>query len=1185
MYLKRIELQGFKSFAGKTVLEFHKGITSVVGPNGSGKSNIADAVRWVLGEQSAKQLRGSKMFDVIFSGTQYRKSVGFADVTLVIDNEEGRLPIDYSEVSITRRLYRSGDSEFSINGNQCRLKDIRDLFLDTGVGRDGYSIISQGKIQEILSVKSEDRRGIFEEAAGIMKYKVRKIEAQRKLERTEQNLLRIGDIVNELKHQMGPLEEQSIKAREFIELREVLQKNEVGLYLNNLKNFNSRLEKYELDMESLRSDIELQEKELEQASLDNTERIKKQHELEESEENARAVLNEFLMSVETKRHEVQIARERLNSIIAGRERARREVLEIEEKKKQLARDYSRREEQIEYLKKQQTVFEEKLDDKRKVLDAILVTLGEKEKQMEMLREQLDDMVDRLSEVRIKMRSAELEGATIDDSITSSFKTQQELIIEKDSFKLKAQDSGNDAAKITREANEVSSRLSIVQEDIASGNTEIEKLRSELGAKRTRLGILESSLKILEDMEKRMEGYSGTVKDLIEESGLVGTELTGIRGVAARMISVENGFEQALEAALGNYVQAIVTDDKKSIGTAIGYLKEQNKGRASFIPGKNEVTVMKDTSEKLRDMPGFMGTISDRIKGDPVIIETLKSILSGVIVVDNYANATALWEKGKGIYAVATLEGDFLGSDGVITGGSASFEKAGLINRENKIRETRKQADSIGKDIEELDGRLKKSVNDVAELSSEEKALREKLNDLNVQKTRKEAEATAALAALEGIKGRIESLEKSILTSKERKKAIQSEIETLRTGLAEQEKQISEIRNSISASEMSHQEDRKNRDELHLDISDLKVSLNSVVESLGSSGESMDRIETEREELDSKKELTLVEIKEFDDTEKRLIQDIETREKAVSNPEEEQKRLEGILNGFVRGRRALEEESNRHVDRVNEINKEILQLQNKYSKVEVNQAKTVSEIDAMKNRMWDEYGLTHNEALGKHTEIENISEARNEINRCRKRIKELGPVNVNAIDDYARTRERYDFLSVQQADLNESKEDLYKVIREMNTIMKKTFKEQLEIINERFDKVFVELFEGGKARVELVDENDILESGIDIIVQPPGKKLQNMMLLSGGEKAFTAIALVFAILDINPSPFCIFDEIEAALDETNVWKFGEYVKNYRHKTQFIMITHRKGTMEHSDSLYGVTMQEHGISKVVSMSMTD
>jgi len=1185
MYLKRIELQGFKSFAGKTVLEFDKGITSVVGPNGSGKSNIADAVRWVLGEQSAKQLRGSKMFDVIFSGTQYRKSVGFADVTLVIDNEEGRLPIDYTEVSINRRLYRSGDSEYSINGNQCRLKDIRELFLDTGVGRDGYSIISQGKIHEILSVKSEDRRGIFEEAAGIMKYKVRKLEAQRKLERTEQNLLRIGDIINELTLQLGPLKEQSEKAREYIGLREVLQKNEVGLYLNNLKNYNARLEKYELDLESLSNDITQLEKDLETTSLKNRERTQRQHEIEDLEEKARADLNDFLMSVETRKHEIQIARERLNSVITGRERAKREILDIEEKKKQLARDYSRREERISYLSAQRDDFEQKLIEKRNILEGILTALGDKERQMERLRETLDDLSDKLSDVKVRLRGTELEGAGLDDAITSSYKSKQELLLEKDSYVLKAQDASSSAGHKTREAAKVSEKLGKVQSTIEKGSIEADKLRTDISSKRTKLGILENSLRILEDMEKRMEGYSGSVRDILEESGLVGSSLTGIRGVAARLVTVENGYENAVEAALGSYIQAIVTNKFEDVGRSIEYLREENRGRASFLSMDMPAAGRPEIPGDVLKMNGCLGVLGEHIKGGSSEKQAITNLLSDVMVVDSFENALAVRNKTGGKFDIVTLDGEYFGSNGIITGGSKATDNAGLLNREKKIKQTRAEAKKLAETIEGQDARLRELTDSNLKLSEEEKNLRVQLGELNLEKTRLEAEQKAADSALAGIVGRIDALDKSMEDAKRRKQESLDLASVLREEQAARELEISRIRNEITGFEMAHQEDRKNRDALHTDISDLKVSLNSVVESMGSSEESKERIDNERSELDVKKEFTLVEIDEFDEAEKKLTEEIENREKTVNNPGERQSELEGILNRLTKERRALESESERHVDIVNGINKDILTLQNKCSKVEVNQAKTLSEIDAMKNRMWDEYGLTHNEAISKHTEIENIGDARQEISKCRKRLKELGPVNVNAIEDYARTKERFDFLDAQQTDLEESKEDLYKVIREMNTIMKKTFKEQLAIINERFDKVFVELFEGGRAKVELVDENDILESGIDIIVQPPGKKLQNMMLLSGGEKAFTAIALVFAILDINPSPFCIFDEIEAALDETNVWKFGEYIKNYRHKTQFIMITHRKGTMEHSDSLYGVTMQEHGISKVVSMSMTD
>ncbi|MCD6323202.1 MAG: chromosome segregation protein SMC [Clostridiales bacterium] len=1187
MYLKRIELQGFKSFAGKTVLEFNRGITSVVGPNGSGKSNIADAVRWVLGEQSAKQLRGSKMFDVIFSGTQYRKSVGFAEVTLVVDNSNGKLPVDYTEVAVRRRLYRSGESEYSINNNTCRLKDIRDLFLDTGVGRNGYSIISQGKVQEILSQKSEDRRGIFEEAAGIMKYKVRKLEAQRKLERTEQNLLRIGDIVHELAIQLEPLKEQSAKAREFLELREVLQKNEVGLYLNNLKNYTARLEKYEIDIETLNGDIENQNEELEKAAADNEIRNIRLRELDELEQKSRINLNSFVMSVETTRHEIQISKERLNSITSNRKRAKREIAEMEEKKKQLSRDYYKREERMEYLEKQKIAFEHKLNIRREELDKILESLGEKEKEMEKLRDIIDDKSDLVSDAKIKLRTFELDNISIDENIAESYKTKQSIILEKDGQLLRMQDARSEADKLSAAVRKNTVELDDIKEHIRAGETKLAVLRDDVAKKRTRIGILENNHKILDDMEKRMEGYKSSVKTIIEEAGVQNSELKGILGITSRIIDVEPGYEKAVEASLGGNLQSILVQNDIALSGAIEFLKEQNKGRASFISSETGGWEKpdKDILKKAKACNGFLCMASEKTTSPNQYKDAIEAMLETTVIADTYENALNIIRKTGYTLDCASLEGDFFSRKGVVSGGSNVSGPSGIINREKKLRQ-------LNDDIKQLNGVVEKLEADIELLSGEvtdNKAKSHQIesgnNEMNGILIQRRTEAEAAQSLLDRLTGRILSIDETMANQEARKNRNISETESIRKGLEELENEMMEIKARIAGFEVSHQEDRRIRDELHMDISDLKVSYNSIKESMESAEESLERIESERTEMEAKKELTIIEISEFNDKENLLKEKIADKEKLVIDPDIEKSRLTDILNSYTDERREIEEDANRHIDKVNSINRNILLLQNKCSKVEVSQAKTLSEIEAMKNRMWDEYGLTHNEALSKHDEIENIGEARNDINLCRKRLKELGNINVNSIEDYARTRERHGFLASQKEDLESSKEDLYKVIKEMNTIMKKTFKEQLDIINERFSKVFMELFEGGRAKIELVDETDILESGIDIIVQPPGKRLQNMMLLSGGEKAFTAIALIFAILEINPSPFCIFDEIEAALDETNVWKFGEYIQAYNAKTQFIMITHRKGTMEHSDSIYGVTMQEHGISKVVSMNMTD
>ncbi|MDX1359155.1 MAG: chromosome segregation protein SMC, partial [Clostridia bacterium] len=749
MYLKRIELQGFKSFAGKTVLEFNRGITSVVGPNGSGKSNIADAVRWVLGEQSAKQLRGSKMLDVIFSGTQFRKSVGFAEVVLVVDNTEGKLPIDYTEIAVRRRLYRSGESEYSINNNTCRLRDIRELFLDTGVGRNGYSIIGQGKVQEILSQKSEDRRGIFEEAAGIMKYKVRKLEAQRKLERTEQNLLRIGDIVHELSIQLEPLAEQSAKAMEFLELREILQKNEVGLYLNNLKNYNSRLDKYDLDLETLSGDIENQNEELEKAGRENEERMLRMHELDELEQKARDNLNSFIMSVETTRHEIQISKERLNSIVSNRDRAKREIAEIEEKKKQLARDYYKREERMAYLEKQKTAFEEKLGAKREELDKILESLGDREKEIEGLREIIDDRIDKVSDTKIKLRTLENDNILIDENITESFKTKQGLILEKDANLLEVQDTHNEVDKLAATVRRNAAGAKKVREEIARTEKRLVDMKDDVSKKRTKLGILESNYKILDDMEKQMEGYESSVKAIMEEAGAPNSDLKGILDITSRVIDVEKDYEKAIEAALGNGLQSIITDNGRSLADAISYLKDQNKGRASFMAADNKIepAINGKALTIARNCTGYIGLAAEKIKCPDKYRNGIDAMIGATVIADTFDNAITLMNETGRALNVVTLDGDFFGTDGIITGGSGVSGPAGIINRERKLRELKEEIDGLGEVIGGLEKTIGSLGGEIARLKSEAAGLEAEGTEANGILIRKKAEAEAAEAML------------------------------------------------------------------------------------------------------------------------------------------------------------------------------------------------------------------------------------------------------------------------------------------------------------------------------------------------------------------------------------------------------------------------------------------------------
>ncbi|MCK5812304.1 MAG: chromosome segregation protein SMC [Clostridiales bacterium] len=1187
MHLKRIDLQGFKSFAGKTVLEFNKGITCVVGPNGSGKSNIADAVRWVLGEQSAKQLRGSKMLDMIFSGTQFRRSVGYAEVSLIFDNEDQDLPIDYTEVVITRRLFRNGDSEYSINKNSCRLKDITNLFLDTGIGKEGYSIIGQGKIQEILSAKSEERRGIFEEAAGIMKYKVKKLEASRKLQRTEDNLLRIGDIVNELKNQINPLHEQSEVAKEFLIIRDRLKILEVGLYLNNLNNYTKRLVKYDENIIEIDSYITSENQALVLLKQQNIDRNSNIQQIEESEEEQRSLLNNYIMSVETTLHEISIANERITSVEGSIARSRQDIVEVEERVALLTSDYLKREERIGYFTKQYEKFAKMLDEEQQQMNSIIVSLGEKEKEIEQLTGNVYVLQEQISDVKISIRTLENTNISLISSLENIQKELQLAILEKDQISLAKQDLNQHVKKLKAEE-KIYKENHITYIDKKHNNTNSTLAsREQLEKTRTRLGIFESNLKIVSDMEKRMEGYRHSVKAIMEENNREDSELSGVFNIFGKLITVEEKFETAIEAALGGNLQNIVMKNEQSAKIAIEFLKKNHQGRATFMPlnSMRRNNIKNELYIKLKRMKGFINTADNLIDFDQQFSGVVSNLLGKIIICESFDDAKNMSRTIKGDYKIVTLEGEFFNIGGSITGGSLGRKGSRILGRDKEIKRLEKGIIEESKKIISIEETITTLLSDSKTLTDELLNIDIQLQEMNTKLVRSESDLTKHDSDYNKTVQRISKLneQKTMLndTIISQKKIIEVNREQQTTI----EKQITNMRRTIAEFENLHLDERNRRDELHLSIADLKVSTNSAKESIANTSDTLARLASEQEELSRRKEMRTIDINDLTKKKQSIEQEIITKSALVKNPEEKEEQLRKQLSKLTNSRRKLEEDNTKHMDLVSEVNGKIIDFQNKITKVQVSKAKVESETEAMKNRMWDEYGLTHNEAMEKHSEIENIVEARKEIKEGKKRITELGPVNINAIEDYKKTNERYVFLVDQSDDLEKSKKNLYKIISEMNKVMKKVFLEKFEIINKKFERVFKELFEGGRAKIVLVNEEDVLESGIDIIVQPPGKKLQNMMLLSGGEKAFTAISLLFAILEMNPSPFCIFDEIEAALDDTNVIKFAEYINEYKAKTQFILITHRKGSMEHSDAIYGVTMQEHGVSKVVSMKMTD
>jgi len=1187
MHLKRIELHGFKSFAGNTVLEFDKGITCVVGPNGSGKSNIADAVRWVLGEQSAKQLRGSKMLDVIFAGTQYRRSVGYTEVSLVIDNEDQALPIEYTEVVITRKLYRNGDSEYRINNNSCRLKDITGLFLDTGIGKEGYSIIGQGKIQEILSAKSEDRRGIFEEAVGIMKYKVKKLESQRKLEKVEDNLIRLGDIIGELKNQISPLQEQSSTAKEYLKIRDRLKILEVGLYLNNLNIYKKRIIKYSDDIKMYQESIINENKKLTTLRDVNIDRNNKIKELEKEEEIKRQQLNEYIMSVETTLHEISIAKERVVSIDSNIIRSNNDINEIDNKIKLLNSDYLKREERIKYYKTQYEKLSIQLNENQNELNKILQSLGQRENEIEKLKAVIIIDQEKISDIKILIRTLENENISLSSNIINYDKEIQLEVLEKDRMLIEKEEVEKYYNNLVREkATKEKEHDELIQSNL--NNQEIRnKKRQELENSRTKLGILESNFKIVVDMEKKMEGYRHSVKRILEEAKKEDSILSGIYNIFGKLISVDEQYEVAIEAALGGNIQNIVVKDEEAAKGAIEFLKRRKEGRATFMPlnsiRKNGIN--QSTYSNISSFKGFINTADKLITYESKYENAVLNLLGKIVIVETFDDATRISRQIKGDYKIVTLEGEFFNIGGTITGGSLGRKSNRILGREKEIinlkKDIKKESNSIISIKEELivlQEKQEKLATNILELESS-------INTINEETIRRESSLYKNNSDLEKIINKLEKIRTLKAESTEKKNSNSIVIKEKKEAQEKIEKTISQIKTKIAEFEISHIDERKRQDELRAYISDLRVSVNSAADSITNTNDTLSRLESERNESIKKKEVIKIDIMDNEKKRKALNDEILLKRNIVKNPKEKENNLKEQLNYFINTRKEFEEENSFHMDKVSGINKVIIDIQNKISKIEVNKAKVESEMDAMQNRMWDEYGLTHNEALEKHNEIENITEARREIKAGKSRINELGPININAIEDFKKTNERYVFLTEQCEDLEKSKKSLYKVISEMNSIMKKVFVEKFEIINKTFARVFKELFEGGRAKIVLCDTDDVLESGIDIIVQPPGKKLQNMMLLSGGEKAFTAIALLFAILEMNPSPFCIFDEVEAALDDANVIRYAEYINSYKEKTQFILITHRKGSMEHSDSIYGVTMQEQGVSKVVSMKMTE
>ena len=1180
MYLKRLEMQGFKSFADKTVLEFRPGITSVIGPNGSGKSNISDAIRWILGEQSMKQLRGSKSLDIIFAGTQARKSLGFAEASLVFDNEDGSLPIEYSEVTVTRKIYRSGETGYYINKVPCRLKDVLTLFMDTGIGKDGYSIIGQGKIDEILSNKSEDRRHIFEEAAGIVKYRTRKEESEKKLERTKLNLLRINDILTEIEANIEPLKVQSDKAKKFLSLREELKDIEIGLFVYNIEKYKNSLEEITEDVQTMNDSLNLEEGKLEKIKQLKEELKNQIDELTQKIEEMSNIGFESQKKIENLNSDISIANTRIENNNENSIRYEKEIEEFKIKIQELEKELNQKQERRENLKNNKEKFETELQEKEKELEKITKKLSSKELEIEEKKKQVEENTDKKYELQadISRLKADLEHLQKHEKQTNS--EIETTISELDKTRMNKEEIKKSFYEIESKRNSALSQLDKISGKKEQRDQQIKIYETSINNLESEYRMKESRLKFLIETEKEKEGYTKSVKSLLKDCETIKELGKGMHGVLANIVSVPKEYETAIEMCLGASMQNIVTETEHDAKKLVEHLRKNNLGRASFLP----LTSVKGKKlDKIKGKEnGVVGIAADLVNFNKKYEQIIFNLLGRTVVVDNMENAIKVAKQNGYSFRIVTIDGDVINPSGLISGGSVAKKTVNILGRGREIESLEKEVKNIKEKIKKLEGEKEKYITESEDTVEEVQSIEKELQEIEITYATEKQKVKSIDENIEKLQNRLEKLKKqleNIKTQQEssKKESENDEIEIKK--LTEKNEKLSKVINDFAE---LNKDDQKYIDDLNFDITNLKISVSSFDESESSIEEMTNMINQEIENNKKSIENKTAGIKQISTDNETLRDSIEKTKKEIEQVKQDVQnsgtKIEKLKQERIQKNEKLnqkEEEQAKQFDTIEGLKSQIV-------KMEVKKSKTEEDLNGIINTMWDEYELTPNN-VENYKKPDNIANTQKKVKQLRQDIKDLGSVNIDSIEEYKNLKQRYDFMCEQRLDLENTMSKLRTMIQEMTTAMKEQFKTKFEIINKNFGEVFQELFGGGKAELTLADESNILECGIDITVQPPGKKLQNMMLLSGGEKAFTAIALLFAILKINPAPFCVLDEIEAALDDVNVYRFADYLKNYTDNTQFLVITHRKGTMEAADTVYGVTMEENGISKLLSMKL--
>lgn len=1177
MILKALEMQGFKSFPDKTVLEFNKGITAVVGPNGSGKSNISDAVRWVLGEQSTKTLRGSKMEDVIFSGTNVRKAKGFAEVTLRLDNTDRSLNKDSDEVSVTRRYYRSGDSEYLVNGESARLRDVNELFMDTGLGRDGYSIVGQGKIADMVSPKASERRDMLEEAAGISHFRYRRGDAIKRLAQAEENLVRLRDILSELESRVGPLKAQSEKAQKFIVLAGERKNLEIGIWLNTIDKTGEKMRDQEHKIEIAEASHKEAQDELSKIgemidkAADGTRDINIK--LEEIR-NSASGFEEKLSDIDS---QIKVAE---NSILHNNEtieRINRDKAAENETEQNIDAAVSAAIECIQKAEEQIADATRQMDELSKQEETYRLSSSEFSDMAAALSGEISALSVRLADCRVTAETANFSIEEIRSRISAIDESMGTRKDDYDALLKRKADAEASLKEIQDEIVSVKNAIDGYTLRFENRGKKADSVKLAIDEKQRELHKGQDRVRLLEDLEKNMEGYFGAVKAVMKESGR--GALRGIYGPVSQLITVKDKYSAAIETALGAAVQNIVVDNETDAKRAMGFLKEHRAGRATFLP----ITAIKGrvlSEQGLDDQYGFVSIASDLVSYDNKYSEIIRWLLGRTAVAEDIDSAIAIAKKYSYRFRIVTLDGQVINAGGSMTGGSR-VQNAGILSRGNEIERLKGSLASMQKELDGMLSDYKLLLEDASAAKAELEGAEGDLLRAKEENIRREGELKLASDKLASVSSGVkelleekETLEKRIESVSSGAEAARSQIDELKETLENKEKELE----SITGDSKTLQ---KNREEVASKAAEIRLRIVSLQKDVEANTDEITRLKNRKTgHLDRLSELDeeIREIEEKNDELRALTERLSADEKALKANHGD---AQNQINELISQRDELEKQANdlRLHERAKSEERE--RLSGDIARLEERKIAMRNEYDNLTSKLYDEYQLTRREAAALEIEIDDYSLAAKRLAELKSQIRALGSVNVSAIEEYKEVSERYEFLSGQINDVETSRAELNKMIDDLTGKMAEQFREQFNRINSCFGQTFIELFGGGKAELRLEDERDVLGSDIEIKVQPPGKNVQNINLLSGGEKGLSAIALLFAILKVTPAPFCIFDEVEAALDDVNVSRYAQYVRRMTKNTQFILITHRRGTMEEADVLYGVTMQEKGVSKLLEL----